>query len=107
MSLWRIHLFRFPTNVTRATTPATGSSTRPGTGWRSYTAWMTTPGRGETHIRVEGFDNVFTIGSMPMMTTVTPTGEMTPDTTSEPGITRGIINNGQMTNKYELIIMWP
>ena len=68
---------------------------------------MTTPGRGETHIRVEGFDNVFTIGSMPMMTTVTPTGEMTPDTTSEPGITRGIINNGQMTNKYELIIMWP
>lgn len=44
------------------------------------------------------------VGSMPMMTTVTPTGEMTPDTTSEAGITRGIINNGQMTNKYELII---
>ena len=69
---------------------------------------MTTPGRGQTETnREEGFDNVFTIGSMPMMTTVTPTGEMTPDTTSEAGITRGIINNGQMTNKYELIIMWP
>ena len=39
-----------------------------------------------------------------MMTTVTPTGEMTLDMTSEAGISRGIINNGQMTNKYELII---
>ena len=51
-------LFRFPTNVTRATTPAPGSSTRPGTGWRSYTAWMTTPGRGQTETnREEGFDS--------------------------------------------------
>ena len=41
---------------------------------------------------------------MPMMTIVTPTEEMTLDTTSEAGISRGIINNGQMTNKYELII---
>lgn len=39
-----------------------------------------------------------------MMTIVTPTEEMTLDTTSEAGISRGIINNGQMTNKYELII---
>ena len=43
-----------------------------------------------------------------MMTIVTPTGEMTLDMTSEAGISRGIINNGQMTNKYELIInIWP
>ena len=94
---------RFPTNVTRATTPAPGSSTRPGTGWRSYTASMITPGRGQED-KVANCINLIFIGNMPMMTTVTPTGEMTLDTTSEAGISRGIINNGQMTNKYELII---
>ena len=63
---------------------------------------MTTPGRGQENLVADGIDLIF-IGNMPMMTTVTPTGEMTLDTTSEAGISRGIINNGQMTNKYEFI----
>ena len=64
---------------------------------------MITPGRGQEDKEANCIDLIF-IGNMPMMTTVTPTGEMTLDTTSEAGISRGIINNGQMTNKYELII---